>query len=85
MWSRIYRGNNRPDRKDGKANPTLPQRALSLRVFEWLQWRSINGRLKKVSCRKALLELNRRGLVTLPAAEESCFKRSRRPPFVDLH
>ena len=66
-----------------RANPSLSRRALSLRVCEWLQWRSINGRLKEVSCRKALLELNRRGLITLPAAEESCFKRSRRRPFMD--
>ena len=65
-----------------RVNPTLSRRALSLRVCEWLQWRSINGRRKEVSCRKALLELNRRGLITLPAAEESCFKRSRRRPFM---
>ena len=63
-----------------RANPTLSRHALSLRVCEWLQWRSINGRLKEVSCRKALLELNRRGLITLPVAEESCFKRSIRQP-----
>lgn len=65
------------------ANPTLSRRGLSLHVCEWLQWRSINGRLKEVSCRKALLELNRRGLLTLPAAEESCFKRSRGRPLMD--
>jgi len=69
--------------KTVRANPTLSRRALSLRVCEWLQWRSINGRLKEVSCRKALLELNRRGLITLPAAEESCFKRSCRRPLTD--
>ena len=51
------------------ANPALSRRALSLRVCEWLQWRSINGKLKEVSCRKALLELHRRRLLTLPAAE----------------
>lgn len=66
-----------------RANRTLSRRALSLRVCEWLRWRSINGRLKEVSCRKALLELNRRGLITLPAAEESCFKRSCRRPLID--
>jgi hypothetical protein len=66
-----------------RANPSLSRRALSLRACEWLQWRSINGKLKEVSCRKALLELNRRGLISLPVAEESCFKRSRRRPFLD--
>jgi hypothetical protein len=54
----------------------LSRRALSLRVCEWLQWRSANGKLKEVSCRKALLELHRRGLIPLPAADESCFEPS---------
>ncbi len=62
------------------ADPSLSRRALSLRVCEWLQWRAPNGKLKEVSCRKALLELHRRGLVGLPAAEESCFKPSRPQP-----
>jgi uncharacterized protein DUF4338/transposase-like protein/transposase Tn5 family protein len=62
------------------ADRSLSRRALSLRVCEWLQWRSSNGKLKEVSCRKALLELHRRGLVGLPAAEESCFKPSRPQP-----
>jgi hypothetical protein len=58
------------------AEPSLSRRALSLRVCEWLDWRAANGKLKEVSCRKALLELHRRGLIPLPAAEESCFRRS---------
>ena len=59
-----------------RAEPSLSRRALSLRVCEWLQWRAPNGKLKEVSCRKALLELHRRGRITLPAAQESCFQRS---------
>ena len=59
-----------------RSEPSLSRRALSLRVCEWLQWRAANGKLKEVSCRKALLELHRRGLITLPAAAESCFERS---------
>ena len=59
-----------------QGEPSLSRRALSLRVCEWLQWRAVNGKLKEVSCRKALLELHRRGLIPLPAAEESCFERS---------
>jgi hypothetical protein len=58
------------------ADPSLSRRALSLRVCEWLEWRSANGKLKEVSCRKALLELHRRGLIPLPAADKSRFKRS---------
>ncbi len=59
-----------------RGEPSLSRRALSLRVCEWLQWRSANGKPKEVSCRKALLELHRRGLIPLPAADESCFGRS---------
>jgi hypothetical protein len=59
-----------------RGEPLLSRRALSLRVCEWLQWRSANGKLKEVSCRKALLELHRRGLIPLPRADESCFGRS---------
>ncbi len=66
-----------------RIEPSLSRRALSLRVCEWLQWRAPNGRLKEVSCRKALLELHRRGLIALPAPEESCFKRSRPQPLTD--
>jgi hypothetical protein len=66
-----------------KSEPSLSRRALSLRVCEWLQWRAANGNLKEVSCRKALLELHRRGLIPLPAAEESCFERSCAKPPTD--
>jgi hypothetical protein len=59
-----------------QAEPSLSRRALSRRVCEWLQWRAANGKLKEVSCRKALLALHRCGLIPLPAAEESCFGRS---------
>ena len=65
-----------------RADPSLSRRALSLRVCELLQWRGPNGRLKEVSCRVALLKLYRRGLISLPAAEGSCFGRpgSKQPP-----
>lgn len=66
------------------ANPSLSRRALSLRVCEWLDWRAVNGNPKQVSCRKALLKLHRRGLIPLPAADESCFKRSRTGPPTEL-
>jgi hypothetical protein len=59
-----------------EAEAGLSRRALSLRVCEWLQWRAPNGKLKEVGCRKALLELHRRRLITLPAAEASCFQGS---------
>lgn len=58
------------------ADPSMSRYALSLRVCEWMDWRAANGRLKDVSCRKALLELHRRKLITLPSAEKCCFNRS---------
>jgi len=67
-----------------RAAPSLSRRALSLRVCEWLDWRGANGKLKEVSCRKALLDLHRRGLIPLPAADTSHFKRSCAEPPTDL-
>ncbi len=66
------------------ANPSLSRCALSQRVCELLQWKSPNGKIKEVSCRKALLELHRRGFLNLPAAAESCFNRSSSKPPPDL-
>ena len=66
-----------------RADPSLSRHALSLRVCKWTQWRAANGKLKEVSCRKALLELHRRKLITLPSAQKSCFKRSGRKPRTD--
>ena len=51
-------------------NPGLSRVALSRRVCEELRWRSRNGKLKDVSCRVALLKLNRRGAIRLPEAIE---------------
>ena len=67
-----------------RSEPSLSRRALSLRVCEWLQWRSANGQWKEVSCRKALLELHRRGRIPLPVAEKSCFGRSGEKPPVKV-
>ncbi len=47
--------------------PTISRRQLSLRVCEWLDWRNPARRWQEMSCRKALLELNRRGAIKLPA------------------
>lgn len=58
-----------------RAAPSLSRRAVSRRVCEGLEWRGANGRFQEVSCRKALLELHRRGLIQLPAAE-LCFQRT---------
>jgi hypothetical protein len=49
------------------AEPGISRRRLSLQVCEWLDWHAPNGHPQEVSCRKALAELGRRGLVRLPA------------------
>ena len=62
------------------AHPGWSRRKLSVQVCAWLDWRSPNGKLKEMSCRVALLELERRGLLHLPPAGPAPPKRTRRPP-----
>jgi len=50
------------------ADPCLSRRALSRQVCEWMDWRSPSGELQTMSCRTALLELERRGALRLPQA-----------------
>ncbi|VEN73446.1 hypothetical protein EPICR_170063 [Candidatus Desulfarcum epimagneticum] len=52
-------------------DPSLSRGRLSQEVCLWLDWRSPNGKLKEVSCRKALLKLERNGLITLPESAPS--------------
>ena len=57
-------------------NPSISRRALSLQVCEWLNWKAPNGKPREVNCRKALLELDRRGVIRLPAPQEFCFNKT---------
>jgi hypothetical protein len=50
-----------------EAEPSISRRELSRRVCDWLDWRDPKGKLRDMACRTALLELERRGLVELPA------------------
>jgi hypothetical protein len=60
-----------------RQNPTISRRVLSRQVCELLDWRSPNGHLKEMSCRKALNRMQNRGIITLPKAEKSfAFSRS---------
>jgi len=45
----------------------LTRTELSREVCRWMEWRSPAGRLQEMSCRLALRELERRGVVELPA------------------
>jgi hypothetical protein len=49
--------------------PAISRLELSRRVCQWLDWRSPSGRLQDMSCRKALAQLNRRGVLDLPERE----------------
>ena len=48
--------------------PDISRRSLSRRVCELLSWRRTNGRLKDMSCRKALSHLHKTGNLQLPDA-----------------
>jgi len=54
-----------------KREPSISRRELSRRVCRWLNWRSPNGNLKDMSCRKGLLALARRGIITLPESNKA--------------
>ena len=55
-------------------HPEMTRRGLSRLVCEELDWRSLNGKSKEVNCRKALLELDRRGMLRLPDARGRFFQ-----------
>ena len=60
-----------------KTEPEISRGALSRQICEWLEWRTKKGKLKQVSCRVALLKLERRGEIELPAAKPfPAWKRS---------
>ncbi len=52
------------------AEPTISRRELSRRVCDHLNWRAPDGKPKDMACRKALVELDRRGVVQLPPARQ---------------
>ena len=49
-----------------QAEPNISRRQLSLRVCDWMEWRNQAKRQQEMSCRKALLELHRMGIIHLP-------------------
>lgn len=61
-----------------KAEPGISRRKLSRNICEWMGWRSPNGNLREMSCRKALLELHRRKLIELPACDKEYAFHTRR-------
>jgi hypothetical protein len=53
--------------------------AVARRACELLGWKAANGKWKEVSCRVALLQLHRRGVLRLPAAKGTIGARHRQP------
>ena len=65
--------------------PCISQSELSRRVCQWLNWRAPNGRLQEMSCRKALLELEDQGYLSLPRhSGPHGFEKSRPVPLPDI-
>ena len=65
--------------------PSISRRELSRRLCEEHDWRSANGQLKDVSCRKALAELDRQGVIALPSIETTyAFERTAEPMAIDV-
>lgn len=59
-----------------RSDESLTRTRLSQEVCEWLDWRGVDGRVKEMNCRTALLKLWRRGLIELPAAQPVSFARA---------
>jgi len=76
-------------RETVRTEPSISRLSLSRRVCEWLNWRSPNGRLQEMSCRKALAKLNQGGVLDLPRQEKTYgFERTGanpvEPPIAEL-
>ena len=55
-------------RQTVQTEPEVSRSDLSRRICQWEGWRSANGRLRQMSCRVALLKLERQNTIHLPAS-----------------
>lgn len=62
------------------SEPALNRAALSRRVCEQLAWLTPDGRSKQMSCRVAMLRMQRDGLISLPPPQKGNGNGRRRPP-----
>jgi hypothetical protein len=58
-----------------RGDSTVTRTGLSREICGWLDWRGAHGRLKEMSCRVALLKLERGGVLELPPARRVSFAR----------
>ena len=63
-----------------REEPSLTRCQLAFRVCEWMNWRNPAGKLQAMSCRKMLLTLHRRKVITLPEPKKLyAFQKPRAP------
>jgi len=74
------------------SDPSISRRELSRRVCTWTNWRSHNGKLSTMSCRKALLQLDKKEYIELNECQaiptfksRSSKKDCELPPSVIIH
>lgn len=65
--------------------PSISRLELSRRICDWLNWRSANGRLQDMSCRKALSVLCRRGVLDLPRRHNTYSFQRPAAPAINLN
>ena len=63
-------------RRRVRGDSSVTRTGLSREVCGWLDWRGAHGRLKEMTCRVALLKLERGGVVELPPARRVSFARA---------
>jgi hypothetical protein len=62
----------------------LSRRKLATQVCEWLDWRSPSGKLKEMSCRKALSTLGKKGLLTFENTKKAFAFSNKVTPSTDV-
>jgi len=65
--------------KKVKEEPQISMAKLSRFVCNETNWRSENGKLKEMSCRKALLKLKQQGLIQLPKTDRYYSFQDKKP------
>lgn len=62
-----------------ESNPTWNRNQIAQSLVRWWDWRSANGHLKDMATRNFLVQLDRRGLITLPPRRRLAAKRHTPP------
>jgi len=68
-----------------RGEPSISRLDLSRRVCSWLNWVSPSGKLREMSCRKALGRLNAAGVIDLPRKKSVYAFERKGAASIDLH